>query len=61
MNPETQEAREHMRQDLYATIRRNLVRRNTTLSRHEVVEILASVLAGQIELIREAARKQRAE
>ena len=48
-----------MRQDLYATIRRNLVRPTATLSRHEVVEILANVLAGQIELIRDDARHQR--
>jgi hypothetical protein len=59
MNRERQEAREQMRQDIYATIRRNLVRRDATLSRHEVVEILANVLAGQIGLIRDDARNQR--
>jgi len=61
MNPHRQEAHEQMRKDLYAAIRRNLVHRSATLSRHDVVEILANALAGQIELIREDARKQRAE
>ena len=47
-----------MRRDLYATIRRNLVRRNATLSRHEVIEILANVLVGQIDLSCDDARNQ---
>lgn len=55
-----QQAREQMRRDLYAAIRRNLVRRDATLSRHEVVEILANVLIGQIDLIRDDARSQAA-
>ena len=59
MNRDRQTAHEQMRKDLYAAIRRNLLHRSATLSRPEVVEILASVLAGQIQLIRDDARKQR--
>jgi len=53
-----QEARENMRRDLYATIRRNLFWHRGSLSRHEIVEVLASVLSGQIDIIQEDARKQ---
>ena len=59
MNRDRQNAHEQMRKDLYATIRRNLEHRSAILSRPEVVEILASVLAGQIQLIRDDARNQR--
>lgn len=54
-----QQAREQMRRDLYAAIRRNLFRHGGSLARHEVVEVLASVLSGQLEIIRNDARKQR--
>lgn len=50
-----------MRRDLYAVIRRNLFRHGAFLSRHHVVEVLADVLTGQIEIIRDDARKQRTE
>jgi hypothetical protein len=56
-----QQAREQMRRDIYAAIRRNLVSMNATLSRHEVVDILAGILAGQIQIIQHEARKQRTE
>jgi hypothetical protein len=58
MNRDRLKAREQMRQDLYAAIRRNLIRRETALSRHEIIQILANVLIGQIELIRDDARTQ---
>jgi hypothetical protein len=56
-----QQAREQMRRDIYAAIHRNLVSLNVTISRHEVVEILTGILAGQIQIIQHEARKQRAE
>ncbi len=59
MTPEHQKARQDMRRDLYAAIRRNLFRHGQSLSRHHVIEVLADVLAGQIEIIRDDARKQR--
>ena len=59
MNAERQAAHEQMRQDLYAAIRRNLVHGTASLSRHDVVEILAAILAGQIEIIRDDARHHR--
>jgi len=54
-------AQADMRRDLYAAIRRNLFRHGAFLSRHHVVEILADILTGQIEIIRDDARKQRTE
>ncbi len=50
-----------MRRDIHAAIRRNLFRHGQSLARHHVVEVLADVLAGQINIIREDARKQRSE
>ncbi|MEK7750835.1 MAG: hypothetical protein AAB654_02885 [Acidobacteriota bacterium] len=61
MTPSKQQARENMRRNLYAVIRHNLFWHGGTLARHEVVEILASILSGQLELIRDDARKQRNE
>ena len=58
MNTSKSQMREHMRRDLYATIRRNIAQQGETLSRHEIVEVLASVLSGQLEIIRPDARKQ---
>ncbi len=61
MNADRQQAREQMRRDIYAAIRRNIFCLTATLSRHEVVEILAGILAGEIQVIQEDARKQRIE
>ena len=47
-----------MRKDIYSAIRRNLSHQGKHLSRHEVVEVLASVISGQIEVIKDNARKQ---
>lgn len=58
MNTSKSQMREHMRRDLYATIRRNIAQQGETLSRHEIVEVLASVLSGRLEIIRPDARKQ---
>ncbi len=59
INNTPQQARQHMRQDIYAAIRRNLISLTGDLSRHEVVEILADILSGQIRVIKEDASKQR--
>jgi hypothetical protein len=61
MTTARQHAQADMRRDLYAAIRRNLFRHGQTLSRHHIVEVLADILAGQIEIIRDDARKQRTE
>jgi len=61
MNADRQQVHEQMRRDILTAIRRNLVNLNVTLSRHEVVEILAAILAGQIQIIQDDARKQRPE
>jgi hypothetical protein len=61
MSKSKQEAQDNMRRDIYAAIRRNLFRMGGSLSRHEVVDVLTSVLSGQLELIRDDARKQRIE
>jgi hypothetical protein len=58
MNTNQHHAREQMRRDIYKAIRRNLVTLNVTISRHEVVVILAEILAEQIEVISDEARKQ---
>ena len=58
MNTSKPQMREHMRRALYATIRRNISQQGESLSRHEIVEVLASVLSGQLEIIRLDARKQ---
>jgi len=50
-----------MRQALYEAIRRNRFQLGESLSRHEIVEVLANVLSGQIEILRDDARKQRIE
>jgi len=50
-----------MRRDIYAAIRQNLLGHGQSLSRNHVVEVLANVLAGQIEIIRDDFRKQRSE
>lgn len=59
MNTNQQHAREQMRRDIYKAIRRNLHTLNVTIPRHEVVELLAEILAGQIQVIRDDARKQK--
>jgi hypothetical protein len=46
-----------MRRDIYAAIRRNLIHPTVTLSRHDVVNILAAILAGQIQILQDDARK----
>ena len=56
-----QQARQNMRQALYEAIRRNRFQLGESLSRHEIVEVLANVLSGQIEVLRDDARKQRSE
>jgi len=56
-----QRAKQNMRRALYAAIRRNRFRLGESLSRHEIVEVLANVLSGQIEILRDDARKQRSE
>ena len=61
MIPSKQQAREHLRRDLYAAIRRNLFWLGGSLSRDQVVEVLASVLTAQLEVIQDDARKQRNE
>jgi hypothetical protein len=61
MTTRTHQARKNMRRDIYAAIRRNLFHYDAALSRHQVVEILADVLAGQIDIIRDNARRQRTE
>lgn len=48
-----------MRRDLYAAIRRNRYHHNPTLARAQAVEVLADVLAGQIEVIRDDAKNKR--
>jgi hypothetical protein len=57
MSKSKQEAQDNMRRDIYAAIRRNLFWPEGSLSRHEVMEVLASVLSAQLELIRNDARK----
>jgi hypothetical protein len=54
-----QEAVKMMRRDIYSAIRRNLSYRGTHLSHHEVVELLADILSGQIEIIKDHARQRR--
>ncbi len=61
MSKSQQEAKDNMRRDIYAAIRRNLFWLGGSLSRHEVVEALASTLSDQLEIIRHDARKQRIE
>ena len=61
MSKSKQEAQDNMRRDIYAAIRRNLFWPGESLSRYEVVEILAGILSAQLELIRDDARKQRIE
>ena len=61
MSKPKQETQDTLRRDIYAAIRRNLFWLGGSLSRHAVVEILASVLSGQLELIQNDARKQRHE
>ena len=58
MSKSKQEAQANMRQDIYAAIRRNLFWLGGSLSRHEAVEVLISLLSGQLELIRDDARNQ---
>ena len=57
MNADRQHAREQMHRDIYKAIRRNLVTFNGTIPRHEVVGLLAEILAGQIQVMRDEARK----
>lgn len=59
MNPSKQQAYERMRRDIYAAIRENLFWYGRRLARHEVVEVLASVLSAQIDIIKDDARKHR--
>ena len=59
MSKSKQETQETMRREIYAAIRRNLFWLGGSLSRHEVVEVLASVLSAQLKLIRDDARRQR--
>ncbi len=59
MNKSKQEVQDNMRWAIYAAIRRNLFWPGRSLSRHEVVEILAGILSAQLELIRDDARRQR--
>jgi hypothetical protein len=61
MSKSKQEAQNNMRRDIYAAIRRNLFWHGGSISRHQVVEVLASVLSGQLEIIRDDARRQRSE
>jgi len=56
-----QRARQNMRRAVYDAIRRNRFQLGESLSRHEIVEVLANVLSGQIEILRDDARKQRIE
>ena len=56
-----QRARQNMRRALYAAIRCNRFQLGESLSRHEIVEVLANILSGQIEIFRDDARKQRSE
>jgi len=56
-----QQARQNMRREIYAAIRRNRFCQSEALSRHEIVEVLASVLSGQLEIIRDDAQKHRSE
>ncbi len=59
MNNTSQQPQESVRREIYDAIRRNLCRYGESLSRHQVVEVFAGVLAGQIEIIRSDAREQR--
>jgi len=59
VNKSKQEVQDNMRWAIYATIPRNLFWPGRSLSRHEVVEILAGILSAQLELIRDDARRQR--
>ncbi len=59
MSTSKQQAVKMMRRDIYSAIRSKLFYRGACLSRHEVVEILADILAGQIETIKDYARKRR--
>ena len=61
MSKSQQEAQDNMRRDIYAAIRRHLVWLGGSLSRHEVVEVLASALSDQLEIIRDDARQHRIE
>ena len=59
MSKSKQETQDNMRQAIYAAIRRNLFWLGGSCSRHEVVEILAGILSGQLDLIQDEARRQR--
>lgn len=59
MSPSKQQAYERMRRDIHAAIRENLFWYGRRLSRHEVVEVLASVLSAQIDIIKDDARNHR--
>lgn len=48
-----------MRSDIYSAIRRNIFYRGTHLSHHDVVEVLADILSGQVEIIKANARLRR--
>jgi hypothetical protein len=61
MSKSKQTSQDNMRRDICAPIRRNLFWLGGSLSRHEVVEVLASVLSCQLDIIRDDARKQRIE
>jgi hypothetical protein len=61
MNKSKQEAQDNMRMDTYEAIRRNLFWSGGSLSRHEVVAVLVSILSAQLELIRDDAQKQSVE
>jgi hypothetical protein len=61
MNEPKSKAQNSMRSDIHAAIRHNLHRHGEALSRYHVVEVLASVLSGQLEIIRDDARNKRIE
>ena len=54
-----QEAERKMRGDICSAIRRNLYHQGTRISRHQVVQVLATVMTAQLELIKDNAGKQR--
>lgn len=54
-----QQARIKMRHDIYSAIRRNRSYGFTTLSRHEIVEVLVSIMSDQLDIIGRNAQNQR--
>lgn len=56
-----QQARQHIRSQIYAAIDRNCVTLTQNLSRHDIVEVLIDIISGQLSVIKDDVRKQRSQ